>query len=62
VDVAPAGAGVTVGAPVKLGVLPPGTVWVSAMPDMQTFLALAPAHTGTASMTVVENWRAALDK
>ena len=62
VDVAPAGAGLTVGAPVKLGVLPPGTVWVSAMPDMQKFLALAPARTGTASMTVVQNWRAALDK
>jgi serine/threonine protein kinase/Tol biopolymer transport system component len=61
-DVVPAGAGITVGAPVRLGVLPPNVVWVSAMPDRQKFLALTPERTGTPSMTVVENWRVALTR
>jgi hypothetical protein len=47
---------------VKLGVLPPNIAWVVATPDRQKFLALAPERTGTPSMTVVENWRASLDK
>jgi hypothetical protein len=35
---------------------------VDAMPDRQRFLALAPERTGTGSITVVQNWRAALEK
>jgi serine/threonine protein kinase/Tol biopolymer transport system component len=62
VDVTPAGAALSIGTPVKLGVLPPNIAWVVATPDRQKFLALAPERTGTPSMTVVENWRASLDK
>ena len=62
VGVAPAGAGLSIGTPLKLGMLPPNIAWVSAMPDLQKFLALAPERTGTPSMTVVQNWRAALGR
>ena len=62
VDVTPAGAALSIGTPVKLGVLPPNIAWVAAMPDRQKFLALAPERTGTPSMTVVQNWRAALSR
>jgi hypothetical protein len=47
---------------VKLGVLPPNIAWVAAMPERQKFLALAPERTGPPSMTVVQNWRAALSR
>ena len=62
VGVTPAGEGLSIGTPVKLGVLPPNIAWVSAMPDRRKFLALAPERTGTPSMTVVQNWRAALPR
>jgi hypothetical protein len=62
VAVTPAGAVLSIGTPVKTGVLPPNIAWVSAMPDRQKFLALAPERTGTPSMTVVQNWRAALNR
>jgi eukaryotic-like serine/threonine-protein kinase len=52
----------TVGTPVKLGVLPPGIVWMSAAPDRQRFLTLSPERTGVGSMTVVQNWRAAVGR
>jgi len=35
---------------------------MSATPDLQKFLALAPERIGVGSITVVQNWRAALDK
>jgi len=31
------------------------------MPDRQSFIAIVPERAGTSSMTVVRNWRAALD-
>ena len=62
VGVTPAGAGLSIGTPVKLGTLPPNVTFVSAMPDLQKFLVLAPERTGTPSITVVQNWRAALAK
>jgi Tol biopolymer transport system component len=60
VDVAAAGAALRVSAPVAFATLPPNVLWVDATPDRQHFLAIAPERTGTGSMTVVENWRAAL--
>jgi hypothetical protein len=42
--------------------LPPNILAVDAMPDRQRFLALAPERTGTGSITVVQNWRRALDR
>ena len=62
VDLTPAGAGLSAGTPVKLGVLPPNIAWLDATPDRQRFLALAPDRSGTPSMTVVQNWRAAIAK
>jgi eukaryotic-like serine/threonine-protein kinase len=55
------GGGLTVSAPVQMAELPPNIRAVDAMPDRQRFLALAPERTGTGSITVVQNWRAALD-
>jgi Tol biopolymer transport system component len=49
-----------VGAPQIVGMFPPGGGRVVAMPDGQRFLALVPEQSGTGSITVVQNWRAAL--
>ncbi len=61
VDVEP-GATFRASPPKRIATLPPGIVWVDAMPDRQRFLALAPERTGIGSVTVVQHWRAALDK
>ncbi len=50
-----------VGTPVELARLPPDILWIDATPDRSRFLTLAPDRTGTGSMTIVENWRAALE-
>jgi hypothetical protein len=42
--------------------LPAGIVWIDAMPDRQKFLALMPERLGTGTVTVVQNWMAALKK
>ena len=55
-----AGATLGVGTPRPFARLPADIVWVDAMPDRQRFLAIAPERTGTGSVTVVQNWRAAL--
>jgi len=49
-----------VGTPRQFATLPAETMWVDAMPDRQRFLAIAPERTGTGSVTVVQNWLAAL--
>ena len=49
-----------VGTPVQFARLPADIVFVDAMPDRQRFLAIAPERTGTGSVTIVQNWRAAL--
>jgi len=49
-----------VGMPRAFAKLPADIVWIDAMPDRQRFLAIAPERTGTGSVTVVQNWRAAL--
>ena len=59
VDLEP-GASLGVGTPRPFARLPGDIVWVDAMPDRQRFLAIAPERTGTGSVTVVQNWRAAL--
>jgi hypothetical protein len=51
-----------VSTPVQIAQLPPNILAVDAMPDRQRFLALAPERTGTGSITVVQNWRTALEK
>ena len=40
--------------------LPSDVISVAAMPDGQRFLAIAPERAGTGSITVVQNWAAAL--
>jgi len=56
------GATLKVSAPVRVATFPSGIVGIDAAPDRHRFLALIPEHTGEGSITVVENWRAALDK
>ena len=59
VDVSP-GATFGVGTPKLLAVFPPNIVSIDAMPDRQRFLALTPERIGTGSITVVQNWLAAV--
>jgi Tol biopolymer transport system component len=59
VDLQP-GETLTVGKPREFARLPPDNVFVDVMPDRQRFLAIAPERTGTGSITIVQNWRAAL--
>ena len=59
VDLKP-GATLGVGTPRRFARLPADVVWVEPMPDRQRFLAIAPERTGTGSVTIVQNWRAAL--
>ncbi len=59
VDVVP-GSTMSVGTPKQLATFPANIVWIDAMPDRQRFLALTPERTGTGSITVVQNWRAAV--
>ncbi len=61
VDVEP-GATLRVGTPKQIATFPPSIVWMDAMPDRQRFLAIAPERTGIGSVTVVQHWRAALEK
>jgi Tol biopolymer transport system component len=51
-----------VGSPKAVGMFPPGSVRPQAMPDGQRFLALVPEQAGTGSLTIVQNWRAALEE
>ena len=55
-----AGATLNAGAPRKVATLPPNTIYVDAMPDRQSFIAIVPERSGAMTMTVVRNWRAAL--
>ena len=49
-----------VGTPSLIATFPPTIVWVDASPDRQRFLAIAPERSGPGSVTVVQNWLAAL--
>ena len=49
-------------APKQIATLPPGVIWIDAMPDRERFLALSPERTGIGSITIVENWLRALSK
>ena len=57
-----AGSTFSAGRPVRLGQLPRNLLWVDAAPDRQRFLVLAPDGATVGSITVVQNWRAQLDK
>ena len=59
VDLTP-GATLGVGTVKAFARLPADLVSVDAMPDRQRFLAISPERTGTGSVTIVQNWRAAL--
>jgi hypothetical protein len=48
------------GTPKQIAALPPDIMFVAMMPDETRFLALSPERTGGGSMTIVQNWRAAL--
>jgi serine/threonine protein kinase/Tol biopolymer transport system component len=49
-----------VGTSTRFARLPADIVSVDAMPDRERFIAIAPERTGTGSVTIVQNWRAAL--
>jgi hypothetical protein len=51
-----------VGTPRQFAKLPADRVWVEAMPDRQRFLAIAPERISTGSVTLVQNWRSALER
>jgi Tol biopolymer transport system component len=61
VDVQP-GATLRLGAPKQIATLPPNISSVSAMPDLQKFLVIVPERAGPGSVTIVGNWRSALEK
>jgi serine/threonine protein kinase len=56
-----AGATFHAGTPRKIATIPSGIVWMDAMPNRQKFLVIAPERIGIGSVTVVQNWRAALE-
>ncbi|HXT71588.1 MAG TPA: protein kinase [Vicinamibacterales bacterium] len=60
-DVKP-GTVANVGPPRQLCQLPGDIVSFTATPDLQRLLAISPERSGTGSATVVQNWRAALNK
>jgi serine/threonine protein kinase len=62
VDVELGGAAPRTGTPKKMATLPSNVVGMDAMPDRQHFLAITPERTGISAITIVQNWRAALDK
>ncbi len=49
-----------VGEPRKLATLPYGTLAADALPDRKSFLALVPENGAPGTITVVQNWPAAL--
>ena len=51
-----------VGKPTQFARLPADIVWADAMPDRQRFLAIAPERTSTGSVTLVQNWKRAIQK
>ena len=59
VDVEP-GEVLRVGTPVRLATLPAGILSIAATADRQRLLAISPERIGIGSVTVVQNWRAAL--
>jgi Tol biopolymer transport system component len=61
VDLLP-GAVLGVGTPRQIANLPPDVAWLDAMPDRKRFIAIVPEKAGPGSVTVVQNWRAALPK
>jgi serine/threonine protein kinase len=55
------GTSLNVGTPRKVASLPPNILFMDAMPDRQSSIAIVPERSGPGSMTVVRSWRAALD-
>jgi Tol biopolymer transport system component len=64
VDLEPTASGLRVGAPVRFGTLPGAIPMgaIDATPDLQRFLALLPDRSGDDSITVLQNWLAAVAK
>jgi hypothetical protein len=47
---------------VRLGQFPNRLTHVDATPDRKHFLGISPARSGPGSITIVQNWRAGLEK
>jgi len=56
-----AGATLHAGTPAKIASFPSSIVNMDATPNRQKFLAIAPERVGIGSVTVVQNWRTALE-
>ena len=54
------GATLRAGIPKRLASFPADIVWIDATPDRQRFLAIAPERSGPGSVTIVQNWLAAM--
>ncbi len=54
------GATMVAGTPRQIATLPPDIIFGAMMPDESRFLTLSPERTGSGSITVVQNWSAAL--
>ena len=59
-DVVP-GATFSVRPPQKVGSLPAGVINLDATPDRRQFIVLTPENSGPGTVTVVQNWRKALE-
>lgn len=62
VTLTPSGESLLPSTPRQIAELPPDLIFIAMMPDESKFLALSPERTGTGSITVVQNWRAALKR
>ena len=49
------------GEPTRIATLAPNLLSIDAMPDRESFLAITPESVGPGSLTIVQNWRAALE-
>jgi len=54
------GATLTVGTPHKFATLPADVVRIAALPDRKRFIGIAAERVGTGSITIVQNWLAAI--
>jgi eukaryotic-like serine/threonine-protein kinase len=61
-DVSEMNGSLTVQNPVRLGQFPNRLTHVDATPDRKHFLGISPARSGPGSITIVQNWRAGLEK
>jgi serine/threonine protein kinase len=53
---------VRVGSPTQIATFPPNVIALDATPDRRRFLVIVPERSGPGSLTIVQNWRASLQR